>query len=235
MQNGEYVTFVDSDDILFPNAIENMYKEMIDNNADLVVCGWIDFQNDEIVFKCKKAVRKLVGNETMKFFLNEKYFTSVIWGKLYRTKVINKNRFDESIVIAEDFDFLYRVLKNVKVTIVNTDIFVYQYRVRETSAMRKKYSNTFEYEIELTEKVLEDIKESDPMLLKDAIRRYQRINVSCIDKYFKENGNIEGVMHLKENLKKYKINLKLKDYIKIILLLYNRPLLKVIYKKMKIM
>lgn len=232
---GKYVTFVDSDDILYPKAIESMYKEIIENDNDFVVCGWEDFKDNEITYKCKKVYKRLNSDETMKYFLNEKYFTTVIWGKLYNIEVIGKNRFDVNITIAEDFDFLYRVLKNVKNAVINTNYTVYKYRIRETSAMRANYNNKFENEIKLAENVLEDVKNNNSLLTADAIRRYQRINVSCMDKYFRENGNIHGVMHLKENLKRYKINLSIKSYLKMLLLLYGRPMLKAVYKAKKMM
>lgn len=228
---GKYITFLDSDDILLDNALEIMHSEIIETNADVSVLGWYDFKkNDILVYNCPKHTALLLDDEVLKNFLNEKSFPSVIWGKLYKRNIIDKVRFDTSLVIAEDFDFLYKVLKNAKCLSINTHKVIYKYRVRNDSAMRNKYNNKFENEVLLCEKVLEEVKKEKPNLEKDAIRRYQRANVGCIDKYFKENLNIDGVKHLEKNIKKYKMNLKVKDCIKFILLTKCRWMLRMIYK-----
>ena len=38
--NGEYVTFVDSDDFIHPQMIEMLYKKLIENNVDIAMCGY---------------------------------------------------------------------------------------------------------------------------------------------------------------------------------------------------
>lgn len=234
MANGKYITFLDSDDMLDERALSILYKEAKDNEADFVVTGWHDFKNDRnnIVCKCRKKKEILDSNKTMKFLLEEKYFQSVIWSKLYESSLLKEVRFDRKLVIAEDLDFLYKVLKKVKRAVLNTEEIIYYYRVREDSAMRTKYNSKFENEISITEKILEDIQLNNVQLENSAIKRYQRINVSCIDKYFRENLDIKGVEHLKDNLKKYKINLSFRHYVKMILLLHCRLGLKIIYKLM---
>lgn len=229
--NGSYVVFVDSDDVLPKDALKKMIDETIATNSEVSVLGWYDFKDeDKKIFECKKNKIILENENVLKSFLNDQYFTSVIWGKIYKSEIINNNRFDENIVIAEDFDFLYKVLKKVNRLSVNTFEIAYKYRVRETSAMRKKYNDKFENEVTLCEKVLLEIQNERPNIEKAAIRRYQRANLSCIDKYYKENFNIKNVKHLVKNIKKYNMNLKFKDYLKYILLTRCKILLKLIYR-----
>lgn len=228
---GKYIVFVDSDDIIENDALEKMYLEITKTHSEVSVLGWYDFKdNGNKIYECKKNKIVLENDDVLKSFLNDEYFSSVIWGKIYEKKVLANNRFNEKLVIAEDFDFLYNVLKNVKRLSVNTHEIIYSYRLRDTSAMRKKYDDKFENEILLCENVLQEVKAQKPNVEKAAIRRYQRANVSCIDKYYKENLNINGVKHLVKNIKKYQMNLKIKDFIKYVLLVRGKFILKMIYK-----
>lgn len=211
-----------------PNAIKFLYDGMIQNDAVLSIGGWEDVDDSGNLRKCRKVKKCYDSYETLKSFFDEKYFKAVIWGKLYKKDVIGNFEFDKNLCIAEDVDFLYRILKNVNRTVIDTTNIIYQYRVRQTSAMRAKYDSKFEDEIELTEKMIEDVKHQYPELEKYAIRRYQRVNVSCLGKYYRENGSLEGVKHLIGNIRKYNNNLELKYNIRFLLLVYCRPLLKLI-------
>lgn len=149
---------------------------------------------------------------------------------MYKKNIINELRFNEKIIIGEDVDFLYRALKNIKYSIVDTNNIVYKYRIRKNSASHSKYNNNIEKEIEIAELMINDIKDSEKSLLKNAIRRYQRVNVSCMIKYFREYGNIKGTEHLVKNIKKYKMCLDIEYLFKYILILYFSPVLKIIMK-----
>lgn len=228
---GNYITFLDSDDYMFETGIELLYNICTKNEADISIAGVQNIVNDKKDRKSVEIESIFDKEEALKTFFEEKYFQCVIWSKMYKREIIGNERFDENVNIAEDFDFLYRVLKKVDKVAINNNELVYYYRIRNGSLMRQKYNKKFENEINLTEKVLEDVKINFPKIEDSAIRRYQRIVISCINKYFKENNEIDGVSHLLEHLDKYPLKIELCLRIQLFLLLHNRKLLRFIYIK----
>ena len=58
--SGKFITFVDSDDELLPNALSVMYENAIKNNADIVHCNsQITFKDDEKDFIRQEITSKV--------------------------------------------------------------------------------------------------------------------------------------------------------------------------------
>ncbi len=230
--NGEYITFVDSDDYIYKDAIYNLYDSCINSNSDMAIGGVKDFKDGKIVCTSLKKNKILNTEEALKYFFNEKYFKCTVWAKIYKKSLMVNERFDENIKLIEDFEFSYRIMKKVNKVALNTCTYVYAYRIRNNSLMRQKYNKKFENEIDLSEKVLEDVSKIYPSLKNNAIRRYQRVIVSCIDKYFRETEETEGIKYLLEKLKKYPNELDLFQRVKLFMILHCKKILKIIYKNL---
>lgn len=97
--NGEYISFVDSDDWLDLNALEEMYTIGKKENSDIVICDMVDHYSDrEIYHNCTKY--------------NSIYeVTPSACNKIFRKSIIGGNRF-LSKVWYEDFDFTTKILLN---------------------------------------------------------------------------------------------------------------------------
>ena len=98
---GDYITFVDSDDELLPNALSVMYENAIKNNADIVHCNsQITFKDDEKDFIRQEITSKvqqvkngiLVNSEIMHSFMfkSEKSHNGFVWAKLYSRQLVEK-------------------------------------------------------------------------------------------------------------------------------------------------
>ena len=104
---GEWVTFIDSDDWVESDFLEKM---MISADTDLVVGG-----NVRPSGELKQATDKLYDTASMADFLEEHLNGSLLrapWGKLLRYSIIEHYhiRFDEHIRFGEDTIFIYKYL-----------------------------------------------------------------------------------------------------------------------------
>lgn len=113
LSKGDYITFLDADDELYPDMISICVEQIIVNNCDLVmtkfellddqarlikVTGWNGMQKVRKATECIKAI----------------YNNSIIptaWGKLYKTEIVKKIKFPEKIWF-EDNPFLLEFLLN---------------------------------------------------------------------------------------------------------------------------
>lgn len=137
---GEYLSFVDSDDYLEPDAYETMVKAMEANHADAVQCGFRSLflyeTEDCIMFDEKK---QFTGLEYMQEFLSN-WTCSVACDKLFKRELFSGIFWEEGHVVDDEF-FTYRGIMNAR-TVVYVPQIIYNYRQRKTSAMRNK--KTFE-------------------------------------------------------------------------------------------
>jgi glycosyltransferase involved in cell wall biosynthesis len=114
---GEWITFIDSDDWVDENYLELMYNNAVNNNCELSICGWrsID-ENGKLMAKSKQFpvifFDKVSAKKTL---LGFKYFTTSTWCKLvYRQYIYENNiRFDMEVTVCEDGLFWFEVIDKI--------------------------------------------------------------------------------------------------------------------------
>lgn len=149
--SGEYVLFVDSDDWLESNCIEECIYEIQKNSSDIIFFPYIKekklnqeivklfdkeqiFDNDDIK---KIILRKLFGllNEELRFPLRLENLNPV-WGKLYKKEIIKEKFID--LIATEDCIFnIYNLINANKISYIER--IYYHYRKTNTSSVTKNY------------------------------------------------------------------------------------------------
>ena len=197
---GEYICFVDSDDYIEPDYIENLYKSLTENNADIASCGHIAeaYSNSVILFSNSNFVADT--EETLKrLFLRNDVFP-VLWGKLYKKELFDGIRFPDG-KIHEDIATVYKVLAKSKIT-THIDKAGYHYIQRHGSIMHKEFSKERLIVIDFLEELLEFIEKEYPNLMEYAeeffIRQLNRHVILC-----KENKMKADCKNIKIKLREY--------------------------------
>jgi len=227
---GEYLIFYDSDDFVPNNSVEDLYNTCEKDNADIAMCGFIKKKNGKILLRFTGKNGIFNKDEALKRLLEETDINCTVWNKIFKKESIKNIYFDENLSVAEDFKFLYQAFKKVNKISINTNKIVYHYEVRNGSLMQGRFNQKFIKEVTLCSDILEEIKIENSKLERAAIKRYQRSMVSCLSKCLKENGNIEEIKYMINDLKKYPLELTGYNKIRYYLLLYCKWGLKLIYK-----
>ncbi|MDD6826546.1 MAG: glycosyltransferase family 2 protein [Oscillospiraceae bacterium] len=137
---GEYIMFMDADDCLYPNALSICYNKMQNNSVDIVCaeCKSISEDGTEFGYERPKFPERLLNNlEYAKMILCHKTLCS-IWGKLYKSSFIGKNRFMLNADRGGDILFWSMTLPNKYCNILLCDIPIYKYRILKQSASHGK-------------------------------------------------------------------------------------------------
>jgi len=134
--SGDYLTFVDSDDWLEVDAIETLYKNLIEHNADIVCCGFYMVYVESIIsLNNTKSIFLLTGTEQIiDNFASKKDIGTEVCGKLFKRSVWGKNRFPKGKVIGEDLIVAFNILLSTQ-KIVVCKAPKYYCRRRKSSAM----------------------------------------------------------------------------------------------------
>ncbi|MBP3303628.1 MAG: glycosyltransferase family 2 protein [Muribaculaceae bacterium] len=124
---GDWFTFLDSDDMLYPHAMEVMLRSSA--GAD-VVCGGIErgvCPNESRVVPVASAVyRTISGQAALRSGLYQKDVASSVWGKLYRSELLGDERFHDGIYYEDMLFYCDVMFKASQVNIVDSPVYFYR-------------------------------------------------------------------------------------------------------------
>lgn len=137
---GEFITFVDADDILLETALEDMLSLMTDD-TDFVVCSHNEVRFKEVAYL--EIPAKYSADELYDNFIKFDEVTWWPWGKMFRRSVITENNleYDKSVSFGEDHIFNLLYAKHIKNNVVISDKVVYNYYYIRGGLCSKYYSN----------------------------------------------------------------------------------------------
>ena len=143
--SGEYIFFIDPDDIMEPDCLSRLFAETEKRGADVSVGTFEAFPTASNSPEDKKRTNTSNRNRRLhkniwlevseKNFFNASNGQSfVVWAKLYKKEFLKRNtiRFIDKNVYLEDLGFCFKVTAS-NPTCWLTDIPCIQYRVRSTS------------------------------------------------------------------------------------------------------
>lgn len=116
---GEYITFIDADDQIHMNYLKNLFDCISCNNVDIVISSYKKFwDNDKKteIIKYPLSGLKYVDQILQDFAYIQK--KTGIFGccvaKIFSSKLVSDIEFDESIKLAEDFDFYLKIYDSIQ-------------------------------------------------------------------------------------------------------------------------
>lgn len=133
---GDFILFVDSDDYIAPQMIENLYNGIVMHDSEVEACKIYKLTENEICEydregnQIKDQTECLSGIDYLRLFISGQ-MENASWNKLYRRSCFTNIRFRLGRN-NEDFLMLYELCKQIN-KIGFTDYFGYYYRQREGS------------------------------------------------------------------------------------------------------
>lgn len=232
---GEYIWFIDSDDFIEKNAIDEIMKEL-NEEKEMLVFGYTNIKNE------KKLDRHIPQNIDNKFEIcqSDEIFNKP-WNKIYNVKILKNNNifFPENCHMGEDmalnFKYLY-FIKNIKV--IQKPLYNYVVTNGATSNLNKRkeiflaFDDIFSFYIKKEEELKNLKKILEKYYRKHAILYpYEMILTSGISDIEKK----EKFKELRKELKKRKEFFKTQFLYKQMYyyLKYKLYFIKPYYKKLK--
>ena len=132
---GKYLCFVDADDYVKPEFIEHMMSLKKSNNAGMVICGYEELKESEILSVTSGDICVMSRAEALETLLKPDGFRGYVWNKMFDLDIIREHgyTFDTSLKIWTDVFFTFNYLMNVD-TVVYDPTPMYYYIYVETSA-----------------------------------------------------------------------------------------------------
>ncbi len=157
LAKGEYIAFIDPDDLIALDMIGKMYDEAKKNRADIIISGYQRITVDGQLISVHKPllgegiynrsyileniVRKYIGPTDEEFQLAikgsyENFITGYIWNNLYSSDLLSKNKitFNKDLKMHEDDLFNLEAFYYAN-KVISIDECFYKYRQVKGSAM----------------------------------------------------------------------------------------------------
>lgn len=164
--HGEFLAFVDSDDLLAPKAIEMLEALCETSNAEAAI-GQVSAFADRCTFAEERAQGEVVPmKEAMRRMLLHQKIGHEAWGKLYRRSLWQTIKFPFGLLY-EDYATIYRVIAQCQ-TVAIAPIPLYYYRVRSGSIMHSGIQQKNLVLLDISSDVTAFIEEKIPELRKEA-------------------------------------------------------------------
>lgn len=237
---GEYFTFVDADDIVSPNHIENLLRLAVDNNAEMSVCGFIRIKEkkaENYKFNGKQAPAEIFDNvSALEQYFTQKKFDFVLWNKLYKTETLltSNARFLDGTRYGEETPFIYAFLKGAKKVAYSPSV-TYVYVQNDKSLMHQNFNENRFHLYDNINAYIGDCEKNLPAVYPYVC--YMRSGYSCGFLYFMKKCNYKNtekislvVETLKEDIKQFKKCRKGAKYRKVFIPLVYR-LSKLLFRK----
>lgn len=116
--SGDFICFVDSDDLVMDDYISSILHKIYNDNFDYCFFGW------------RSPSFTIVGEPPD--------WNCCVWNTIYKRDIIGDNKFREDLIIAEDYDFNVRVRMGKKATL---NKILYYYNDTPNSLMKRSIVN----------------------------------------------------------------------------------------------
>ena len=191
---GEYVCFVDSDDLILPTYLETLFETITENDADIATCGYITsyYKNGQVI---KQETREPAITGTYSNFgkplieLQSPAMYSTPFNHLFRKEIIKASNITfPPIRRGEDDYFVHCFLRAAQsIAICAENLYIYiiylSDRTSATSNFTANYYNCYSLTYNNKKLLCEQLREYDPKSAKtlDFMFRKQFWSLLCGD------------------------------------------------------
>lgn len=234
---GEYISFVDSDDLVDVVFLEELHRVADKTGAELVACDLQLFRSENELARSPKIVgyKEYSSEQALSQLIKGKGFRAVAWNKLYKADLLLAERFEYGKLHEDEF-FTYRIISKCS-RLVFVDAPLYYYRQRQDSIMGAKSLRHLDG-LEAGLQRLSFLKENYPNLYYSDRVTYC---IGCINGYvIADSGRFEKANQAKKKIKAYRkcVEISVSEWLKYdmkskIYILMSSPMLIGIFAKIK--
>lgn len=234
--NGDYIMFIDSDDVVSRNFVEYLYRLIIENSSDIGICNPVHcYPGREIKFEPESMKKIFESEDAIVEMLYQKSFLVAAWGKIFKKEYFNDILFPYGMLF-EDSAVMYKIFDKAE-KIVYSDAKLYGYMHREGSITTNKFSKRDCDILTICTQIKAYMANRNEKLRRAAMS-YQTAAAFRISMNAPRNGEFDLELRdceifLKEN---YKVvlqdpNIRYKMKIALLMFKFTRPLMPIVYKK----
>ena len=199
---GEYIAFADGDDYCFQKQYETLYRNLIDNDADISMCLYYE---SDIEIDAPPLIEQSVivhnSNECLKHVCVGDYAYGVLWNKLYKHDVV-RGIIMPDLKCSQDLPYNYFAFKNANLIAICKEQ-LYFYRNRKTSTTKSKFKIGAFDAIKAREIILNG-ELNNRNLKPYAVKGYVKSNFAILSEIITNNAFTDKFSYVRDSILIYK-------------------------------
>lgn len=165
MSSGEYLGFVDADDILGETMYEVLVKNLEQYDADISICGVKRVSpSDELHLKVGETLAVYSPDEALRKFFNGSILMST-YEKIFRRRIVDNIRYEPPLY--EDTYYNFQAIQASKRIVAGPEM-LYLYMIRENSSSMAPFNQQYMNTLKLSNRMISDCKAVSPEHISDA-------------------------------------------------------------------
>lgn len=204
---GKYICFVDSDDYVRENYIQELVQKMEETNAELVICGHKRSNKNANIFSFPEGMMEKTNSSFLKY-LSVGLEACYPWNKMFCLDIIKKNniRFPVGVHPGEDLIFCLTYIQYVKkVFCLKKFLYIYVDSINSVMKRSKEKSvfNNYYLQIKPVKELL-DYTDNKDLKLCYKVRLYE-ISVSLIydNKKYNLKKDLSKIIRIQKKYQRY--------------------------------
>lgn len=205
---GGYICFVDGDDYVSPQYCETLYKNLIENDADISICQFTKIVDNKSQTKKSSSETKIYSQiEALSLIFEDKELQSHPWGKLFKKEIISRFSFPTDRKAYEDYVTIFRIIEQSnKIVVCNEALYYYVFYSNSLSnnVSCQMYYDFFTALIEMYD--FAKTKEKELPRWKYIVEKTARQTLSCaknISIYKKTKSEFAMLSKLRKEIKRF--------------------------------
>ena len=142
--SGEYICFIDADDLFDKDYLEILLETALKHNCDIVQCGYQKVQQREVPKTDDKRTTiknvRIISNVQMlnNIYSSANVDTIVLWNKIYKKALFENVRFPVGIMFEDEVLSAEIAYKATRIGLIDSVLYYYYYN--DQGVMHKEYS-----------------------------------------------------------------------------------------------
>lgn len=175
---GEYITFIDSDDYIAGDMIEQLYIALYNTQSDISICNFKSKLPLDKDYNLK--IKTYSPKNAIKEILLEGNFCTSAWAKLYKTKLFSTVRYPEGLIY-EDYATTYKLF-DIASGIAHINTAKYYYRYNPESITKANFKNNQLDYFTVSDKLISFLENKYPEYRKYAVAHAVRNAIAFMRK-----------------------------------------------------
>lgn len=194
---GDYLGFVDPDDLVAPEMYANLIREAETNACDIAICGFAYCAEDGSFLREEPIPTGVISQRELllSIYGMPNPFHGSMCNKLFTRKILSGLEYDESVAIGEDWLLLYDCYERASKAISVEGCF-YTIRLRDNSATRKHNAELYMKKLETYQRLFHYSKGKDREIQKRATDKILDTYLNNKDAIIKADYNRKCLMQL---------------------------------------
>lgn len=165
MSSGEYLGFVDADDILVETMYETLVRNLEQYDADISICGVKRVSpSHELHLKVDETVTVFSADEALRKFFNGSILMST-YEKVFRRNIVDNIRYEPPLY--EDTYYNFQAIQASHRIVASPDM-LYLYMIRENSSSMAPFNQQYMNTLQLSNRMISDCEAVSPGHIPDA-------------------------------------------------------------------